>query len=84
MTILARQLVLNRELRRIRAKVRQRPGATASSSSPAGEYQTRDLLVWQTDRISPDGKVEGRFVLKNKPTFFEQAAIANLPLPKYE
>ena len=49
-----------------------------------GEYQTRDLLVWQTDRISPDGKVEGRFVLKNKPTFFEQAAIANLPLPKYE
>ncbi|MBR4255440.1 MAG: CpaF family protein [Lentisphaeria bacterium] len=49
-----------------------------------GEYQTRDLLVWQTDRIGPDGKVEGRFVLKNKPSFFEQAAISNLPLPKYE
>ena len=49
-----------------------------------GEYQTRDLLVWQTDRIAPDGKVEGRFVLKNKPTFFEQAAISNLQLPQYE
>ena len=49
-----------------------------------GEYQTRDLLVWQTDRIGPDGKVEGRFVLKNKPSFFEQAAIANLQLPNYD
>ena len=49
-----------------------------------GEYQTRDLLVWQTERIGPDGKVEGRFVLKNKPSFFEQAAISNLPLPNYE
>ena len=49
-----------------------------------GEYQTRDLLGWQTERIGPDGKVEGRFVLKNKPSFFEQAAISNLPLPQYE
>lgn len=49
-----------------------------------GEYQTRDLLVWQTEHIGPDGKVEGRFVLKNKPSFFEQAAISNLPLPNYE
>ena len=27
-----------------------------------GEYQTLDLITWQTDRISPEGKVEGRFV----------------------
>ena len=49
-----------------------------------GEYQTRDLLVWKTDRIAPDGKVEGRFVLKNRPTFWEQAEIAQLQLPNYE
>lgn len=48
-----------------------------------GEYQTRDLIVWQTDRITPEGKVEGRFVLKNQPTFTEQAAIAQIPLPQY-
>ena len=47
-----------------------------------GEYQTRDLLVWKTERIV-DKKVEGRFVLVEKPTFAEQAAIANLPLPQY-
>ena len=47
-----------------------------------GEYQTRDLLVWKTERIV-DQKVEGRFVLVEKPTFAEQAAIANLPLPQY-
>ncbi len=46
-----------------------------------GEYQTRDLLVWQTQRILPDGHIEGAFVLKNQPTFAEEAAIANLPLP---
>ena len=49
-----------------------------------GEYQTSDLLVWKTDRIAPDGKVEGRFVLKNRPTFIEQAAIAQSQLPNYE
>lgn len=48
-----------------------------------GEYQTRDLIVWQTDRITPEGKVEGRFVLKNQPSFTEQAAIAQIPLPQY-
>ena len=49
-----------------------------------GEYQTSDLIAWKTDRISPEGKVEGRFVLKNKPTFIEDAAIAQLPLPDYD
>jgi len=49
-----------------------------------GEYQTRDLLVWRTDRIAPNGKIEGRFILKNKPTFIEQAAIAQLQLPNYQ
>jgi pilus assembly protein CpaF len=47
-----------------------------------GEYQVSDLLVWQTDAITPDGKVEGRFVLKNMPTFVAQAAIAKLELPE--
>ena len=49
-----------------------------------GDYQVHDLLTWQTDHIGPDGKVEGRFVLKEKPTFMEQAAIVGLPLPHYE
>jgi pilus assembly protein CpaF len=49
-----------------------------------GEYQTRDLLVWKTDRIGVDGKVEGRFILKNTPSFTEQAEIAQLPLPDYK
>jgi len=40
------------------------------------------LLVWHTDMITPEGKVEGRFILKNTPTFVEQAAIAKLDLPE--
>lgn len=48
-----------------------------------GEYQTNDLIAWQTDYISPEGKVEGKFVLKNKPSFVEQAEIAQLRLPEY-
>jgi hypothetical protein len=32
--------------------------------------------------ITPEGKVEGRFILKNKPTFIEQAAVAKLELPE--
>ena len=48
-----------------------------------GEYQTRDLLVWRTDSISPEGKVVGNFVLKERPSFAEQAAIAQLRLPEY-
>lgn len=48
-----------------------------------GEYQTQDLLVWQTDHINETGKVEGRFVLKNKPTFMAQAEIEQIALPKY-
>jgi pilus assembly protein CpaF len=46
-----------------------------------GEYQMSDLLAWQTDEITAEGKVEGRFVLKNRPTFVDQAAIAKLELP---
>ncbi|MBQ9087369.1 MAG: CpaF family protein [Lentisphaeria bacterium] len=48
-----------------------------------GEYQTQDLIAWKTNRITPEGKVEGEFVLKNRPTFVEQAAIAQLQLPQY-
>lgn len=48
-----------------------------------GEYQTRDLLVWQTRKIVADGKIEGEFVLQNKPSFVEEAAIVQLQLPEY-
>lgn len=48
-----------------------------------GEYQINDLIGWHTDHISPEGKIEGQFILKNKPTFIEQADIAQLQLPKY-
>jgi len=52
-----------------------------------GEYRTSDLLVWQTERIlrGEDGqtKVEGRHVLKNSPSFAEQAAMNGLELPGY-
>lgn len=41
-----------------------------------GEYQTSDLIAWQTDKISSNGKVEGKFVKKNRPSFIEQAAVA--------
>ena len=47
-----------------------------------GEYKTRDLVVWQTRNISPDGKLEGGFVLKNRPSFENEAAVARLPLPE--
>lgn len=49
-----------------------------------GEYQTSDLIRWQTDSITPEGKVIGHFQLINKPTFADQAAIARIELPKYE
>lgn len=49
-----------------------------------GEYQTSDLIAWQTDRISSNGEIEGKFVLKNRPSFTEQAAVAQLQLPEYK
>ena len=49
-----------------------------------GEYQTSDLIARRTDRISPEGKIKGKFILKNRPTFVEQAAIAQLRLPEYK
>ena len=49
-----------------------------------GEYQTRDLLAWQTNCITEEGVVEGSFVLKNKPGFWEQAKISQLELPEFD
>ena len=46
-----------------------------------GEYQTRDLIAWKTENIGGDGKIYGRFILKEKPTFAEQAAMLGMPLP---
>ena len=48
-----------------------------------GEYRISDLLTWQTDHLTPEGKVEGRFVLRNRPTFTEQAAMCGLTLPDF-
>ena len=47
----------------------------------AGEYRLNEILAWQTDRIAPDGTMEGRHILKNPPTFVEQAAVAKVELP---
>ena len=48
-----------------------------------GEYQTRDLIAWRTEGMTPEGKVKGSFVLKEKPTFAEQAALMGIELPIY-
>ena len=43
-----------------------------------------DCAVHAMRLISPEGKVVGSFVLKEKPSFAEQAAIAQLQLPEYK
>ena len=48
-----------------------------------GEYRTRSLLRWQTESLSPDGAVTGRFVLGEKPSFAEDAKIMGLELPEF-
>ena len=48
-----------------------------------GEYQTRDLIAWRTEGMTPEGKVKGSFVLKEKPTFAEQASLMDIELPVY-
>ena len=45
-----------------------------------GEYRVRELVRWNTESISPDGKVEGRFEAVNAPTFADQAKIAGVEL----
>ena len=45
-----------------------------------GEYRVRELVRWNTESISPDGKVEGRFEAVNEPTFADQAKIAGVEL----
>jgi len=48
-----------------------------------GEYRTRQLMCWKTDSIAPDGKVNGRFLLGEKPSFVEDAKIMGIELPEY-
>ncbi|MBP5639440.1 MAG: CpaF family protein [Victivallales bacterium] len=48
-----------------------------------GEYQTRDLLVWQTQSLDSDGKIHGDFILKERPSFYEQATLLGIELPSY-
>ena len=47
-----------------------------------GEYRTSDLIRWRTDRIAPDGRLEGGFELANDPTFADEAALSGIELPK--
>ena len=47
-----------------------------------GEYRVRDLVRWHTDRITPEGRLEGGFEYVNDPTFSADAAIAGIELPK--
>jgi len=46
-----------------------------------GEYRLNEILAWETERVAPDGTLVGRHVLKNPPTFLEQAAVAKVELP---
>ena len=50
----------------------------------AGEYRVRDLVRWRTDRIAPDGRLEGAFELCQPPTFADEAKLVGLPLPSPE
>ena len=47
-----------------------------------GDYRARELFRWRTQRIAPDGKVEGTFELVEEPSFAAEAAIAGIELPK--
>ncbi len=49
-----------------------------------GQYQTSDMLVWKTEGIDDNGKIHGSFVLKNRPSFLEQAKLLGIELPSYE
>ena len=41
------------------------------------------FFAWRTEGMTPEGKVKGSFVLKEKPTFAEQAALMGIELPIY-
>jgi len=48
-----------------------------------GEYQVQDIIAWQLENMDENGKMNGRFVLKNRPTFADQAAMLKMPLPDF-
>jgi len=48
-----------------------------------GEYRLNEILAWETDRVTPEGALIGKHVLKNPPTFIEQAAVAKVELPAW-
>ena len=48
----------------------------------SGEYRVSDLYRWRTDRVTPEGKVEGVHELVNVPSFAQDAALAGITLPK--
>lgn len=48
-----------------------------------GEYRMRSLMRWNTESLTPDGEVKGRFLLGEKPSFSESAKIMGIELPEY-
>ena len=48
-----------------------------------GKYRMRNLLLWKTEALAPDGTVTGHFPLGEKPTFAEDAKIMGIELPVY-
>lgn len=45
-----------------------------------GDYKVRDIKIYKTNSITPDGKVEGAFESIETPTFKSQASIFGLEL----
>ena len=45
-----------------------------------GQYAVRELYAWRTESISPDGKMTGRHVSVETPTFAREAALLNIQL----
>ena len=43
------------------------------------DYEWNEL----NEGMTPEGKIQGSFVLKEKPTFAEQAALMGIELPVY-
>jgi len=50
----------------------------------SGNYNVNELAAWRTESVSSDGKISGRFELRNIPTFAGAAKIAGLELPNYK
>lgn len=46
-----------------------------------GEYRVRELYVWKTESITPDGGIKGHHEVREAPSFLADAKIMGLELP---